>query len=149
MKLRKIVRLFRRCPVKNDTLQKYAKQDLGKERTLVIDCKTRWSSLLAMLKRFLEMKLVVPKALIDHGSSSLFLSDAELLLLSELVEGLEVVECGVRALCRRDATLASADQIFEYMIRTLHTQKSDFATKLHRTVEKRVNERHNVGLATL
>jgi hypothetical protein len=148
-KVRKIVRVFRQSPVKNDTLQKYAKQDLDKELTLLIDSKTRWSSLLAMLQRFLKMKVVVPKALIDHGQSALFLSDPELSLISELVEALEIVECGTRALCRRDATLSSGDLIFEFMIQKLNGLESQFAVQLGNAVQTRIEERRLPGLAEL
>jgi hypothetical protein len=148
-KVRKIVRVFRQSPVKNDTLQKYAKQDLDKELTLLIDSKTRWSSLLAMLQRFLKMKVVVPKALIDHGQSALFLSDPELSLISELVEALEIVECGTRALCRRDATLSSGDLIFEFMIQKLNGLESQFAVQLGNAVQTRIEERRLPGLAAL
>jgi hypothetical protein len=148
-KLRAIVRIFCRSPVNNDTLQKYTKQDLGKELLLIIDCKTRWSSLLAMLQQFLVLKLVVPKALIDHAQSSLFMTESELSLVTKLVEALEIVECGVRALCQRDMTLASADQIFEFMIRKLSAQNSDFAARLSIAVETRIMERRQVGLSTL
>jgi hypothetical protein len=148
-RVRKIVCMFRRSPVKNDTLQKYAKQDLGKELTLLLDSKTRWSSLLTMLKRFLKMKGIVPKALIDYQQSSLFLSDGELFLIKELVEALDVVECSTRALCQRDATLSSADQVFKFMIGKLRGLDSTFAAQLCDAVETRIGERRLVVLATL
>ena len=48
-KVRKIVKLFRRSPVKNDDhLQPYILENLGKEKMLFLDCKTRWNSLLTM-----------------------------------------------------------------------------------------------------
>jgi hypothetical protein len=95
------------------------------------------------------LKLVVPKALIDHAQSSLFMTESELSLVTKLVEALEIVECGVRALCQRDMTLASADQIFEFMIRKLSAQNSDFAARLSIAVETRIMERRQVGLSTL
>ena len=58
-KVRKIVKLFRRSPVKNDDhLQPYILKNLGREKMLLlsIDCKTRWNSLLEMLERFYELK---------------------------------------------------------------------------------------------
>jgi DNA gyrase/topoisomerase IV subunit A len=125
--VRKIVCLFCRSPVKNDLFQKYAMQDLGKELTVIVDCKTRWSSLLAMLNRFLVMRGVVQKNLIDLNMSLIFLSNNELVVVSNLVKALDVVECGTRAVCRRDTTLASADQIFAYMIQALRKQKTTLA----------------------
>lgn len=41
-KVRKIVKLFRKSPTKNDLLQKYVIETHKKEMTLILDCKTRW-----------------------------------------------------------------------------------------------------------
>ena len=44
-KVRKIVKLFRRSPVKNeDHLQPYILENFGREKMLLLDCKTRWNS---------------------------------------------------------------------------------------------------------
>ncbi|GBO25373.1 hypothetical protein AVEN_24687-1 [Araneus ventricosus] len=44
-KVRKVVKLFRRSPTKYDMyLQKYVKEDTGKELSLILDCRTRWNS---------------------------------------------------------------------------------------------------------
>jgi hypothetical protein len=150
--VRKIVRLFLKSPVKNDLLQKYAVQDLEKQLILIIDCKTRWSFLLAMLKRFLTMKVVVQKALIDLNKSSIFPSETDLTTVADLVGALDVVECGTAelwALCRRDATLASADQIFEYMLQALKAQKTQVSKTLFKSVEERIGERRLACLSTL
>ena len=41
-KVRKIVKLFRRSPTKNDdTLQPYVRREYGKELVLLLDCRTR------------------------------------------------------------------------------------------------------------
>ena len=63
-KVRKIVKTFRRSPLKNEVLQKYVKQDNKKELQLVLDSKTRWSSMLSMLERFNILKSSLKKALI-------------------------------------------------------------------------------------
>ena len=56
-KVRKIVKLFRKSPVRNDdNLQPQIKLSFGKEKALFLDCKTRLNSLLQMLKRFYELR---------------------------------------------------------------------------------------------
>ncbi|GBN53213.1 hypothetical protein AVEN_191993-1, partial [Araneus ventricosus] len=46
-KVRKVVKLFERSPTKYDMyLQKYVKEDTGKELSLILDCRTLWNSLL-------------------------------------------------------------------------------------------------------
>ena len=40
-KSKKIVKIFRKSPVKNDNLQPQVQQSFGKEKSLFLDCKTR------------------------------------------------------------------------------------------------------------
>ncbi len=56
VKVRKIVKLFRKSPVKNDVLQEEVKKQHGREIVLILDCRTRWNSLLAMIQQFLKIK---------------------------------------------------------------------------------------------
>lgn len=88
--VRKVVRFFRKSPTKYDTyLQKYVIEETGKELTLLLDCRTRWNSLLNMLERFYKLKNCVEKALIDVKSEIKF-SDLEWLSIKNLAECLEV-----------------------------------------------------------
>ncbi|GBL93242.1 hypothetical protein AVEN_42681-1 [Araneus ventricosus] len=76
-KVRKGVKLFKRSPTKYDMcLQKYVKEDTGKELSLILDCRIRWNSLLSMIERFHKLKVCIDKALIDIGSDTTF-SDLE------------------------------------------------------------------------
>ncbi|GFU48021.1 uncharacterized protein TNCV_4968041 [Trichonephila clavipes] len=58
-KIRNVVKLFRKSPIKNDILQKYVKEEFGCEKMVCLDTKSRWISLLAMLERFLEIKSAI------------------------------------------------------------------------------------------
>ena len=61
-KVRTIVKLFRRSPTKNDkTLEKYTVDEFGKAFSLILDSKTRWSSLHTMLERFIKLKKCIRK----------------------------------------------------------------------------------------
>ena len=60
-KVRKIARIIRKSPVKNDTLQSYVKSENRESTHLLLDCKTRWNSLVAMLERFLDLRSPVEK----------------------------------------------------------------------------------------
>lgn len=73
-KLRSVVILFRRSPTKDDEiLQKYVIEELFKDNfSLILYCRTRWSSLLAMIERFYKLQNCVRKALIDLKSKITF-----------------------------------------------------------------------------
>ena len=65
-KVRTLVKIFRRSPTKDDAvLQKYVKEEAGKELNLILDCRTRWNSLLSTLSRFHILHNPIQKALID------------------------------------------------------------------------------------
>ena len=51
IKVRKIVKLFRKSPVKNDVLQEEVKKHHGQKVALILNCRTRWNSLLAMIQQ--------------------------------------------------------------------------------------------------
>ena len=108
-KVRKVVKLFKRSPTKNDSqLQPYVKQECGREITLLLDCKTRWNSLVDMLSRFLQLRGPVQKALIDLGQASL-INDGDFTVVQEMVSCLEPLKLAVSALCRRDTNLLSGE----------------------------------------
>lgn len=50
-------------PLKTSSLQKYAKEELGKEIHLACDIKTRWNSIVLMLENFLKAKKCIKKKL--------------------------------------------------------------------------------------
>jgi wyosine [tRNA(Phe)-imidazoG37] synthetase (radical SAM superfamily) len=67
----------------------------------------RWNSLHSMLERFDKVKNCILKSLIG---SSISFDEEELNMIHNLVTLLEPVKLAVEALCRRDATLLSADK---------------------------------------
>lgn len=77
-KLRKCVKLFRNSPTKNDMLQNYIQQEFAKTIQLVLDCKTRWSSLCNMISTYNKVKQCVAKTLVDlllSSNSDYFFTD--------------------------------------------------------------------------
>ena len=84
-RVRQIVKLFKRSHLKNETLQKYVKENYPNGLNLILDCKTRWSSLLEMFERIIKIKLPVQKALLDLGVQ-IHLSDIEFFKLNLLLK---------------------------------------------------------------
>jgi len=127
-KVRSVVKIFRQSPTKNDDiLQKYVKEEFGKEIQLLIDVKTRWNSWFLMLQRFYLIKNCILKALIDIKSIWIF-EEEELSMINNLVTTLEPVNLAVETLCRRDATLLSADTTMSFLLHNLGT--NDIAVQL-------------------
>ena len=55
--------MFQNSPLKNDRLQDFVKNELNEELKLILDCKVRWNSLLAMFECNLKLKNCISKAL--------------------------------------------------------------------------------------
>lgn len=119
-KIRKVVKTFKNSPSKNDKyLQKYVREQLGKETTLNLDCQTRWNSMLFMFEKFEEIKFYI----IDITSDTHFCNE-EFNLLFSIIAALIPVKLTVDALCRKDANLLTADASLTFMLDTLSQQKS-------------------------
>lgn len=139
-KVRGVVTAFRRSPTKNDEiLQKYVVEKYGSDFNLILDCKTRWSSLLAMLERFDKLKTCVMKALIDVKSKVKF-SDEELDTIKTLIEILLPVKLAVEALCREDATLLTANTTLQFLMANIGSG-SVLHDRMRQALKTRISER--------
>ena len=54
-KIRDVVKKVRKSPTVNDLLQVEVRNQRGSEKSLQLDCRTRWNSLLNMLEVFLDL----------------------------------------------------------------------------------------------
>ena len=148
--VRKIVRWFRKSPVRNEVLQKYVSEEHGKEMILILDCKTRWNSLFAMLERFMMLKGAVHKAMIDIGDKNVdMISDRESDLLQDIVRCLNIVKLGAEALCRRDTGLLEAEAAVKFMLGALKKEGSQLAKAFCDALTLRMRQRRSKAAAVL
>ncbi|GFT24887.1 uncharacterized protein TNCV_3021711 [Trichonephila clavipes] len=90
-----------------------------------LDTKTRWNSLLEMLKRFSEIKSAILKALIDFKKEQM-MDNVQFETVTTIVAGLKPVKIGLEKLCSRNATLLTAEVVFSFIIGELNEQNSEF-----------------------
>ena len=128
-KVRKIVKMFKRSPLKNETLQKQIIYDHKKEKMLILDSKTRWNSLLAMIERFFEVKSAIKKALVDLKMKC-DLSNEEFTALEMLIKVLQPVKIVAEKLCHRDATILTTEALFNFMFSELRQQDTPVAKSM-------------------
>ena len=131
--------------MKNGVLQKYVLLEQNKELSLVLDCKTRWSSMYEMIERFILLKKCISKALLDLSIED-DMSAAEFSFVNELKCSLEPMKLAIEALCRKDATLLTAEGIFQFLFLELKKRKSSLAKDLLYALRNRIRQRrqHNV-----
>lgn len=142
--VRKTVTVFRRSPVKNDSiLQKYVKEDHGKEITLLLDCPTRWNSLLSMLSRFSLLRTSIQKAMIDMKTPQM-VTDADFMLVDEIIAALEPVALMVQMPSRQDVNLLSAEAALQFCLVTLRKQQYELGKAMAMALHTRVSERYGI-----
>ncbi|GBM53999.1 hypothetical protein AVEN_228753-1 [Araneus ventricosus] len=120
-------------------LQKYVKEDTGKKLSLILDCRTRWNSLLAMIEIFHKLKVCIDKALIDIGSDTTF-SDLEWSKIKDLIESLQPFKLAVEALCRKDSALLTAETTLKFVLEKLVTQDTMLSAELSEALRVRKKE---------
>jgi hypothetical protein len=120
--VRKISKIFRKSSVRDSVLQNYIKQEKGKELSLILDCKTRWNSLEAMIGRFITLKECVVLALNYIGAFHIW-NEAYYPKIIELLNVLGSVRLAAETLGRRDANLLTSKGIFEFLLNELKNLK--------------------------
>jgi hypothetical protein len=106
----------------------------------MLDCPTRWNSLLAMLSRFQQLASCVQKALIDLKLPN-EVTPADYAVVNEMVAALQPVALAVEAICRRDINLIATEAAIHFCIVELRKQSCALATSMAVSLESRMRER--------
>ena len=147
-KTRKIVKKFRKSEIMNEALMKEAKKNLGKEKRLVLDVKTRWNSTLFMIESVVELKDSLQTVLASVSPMLVFSPD-ELILLDTLKSILKPITVAQQALCRQDANLLVAEGAYKYLFEKLSSIDHPLAIELYASIKARFIERRPKTLVTL
>ncbi|KAJ8926472.1 hypothetical protein NQ314_021158, partial [Rhamnusium bicolor] len=137
-----VVIMFKRSPTKNMLLLNYVKQEFGKELNLLLDCRTRWSSLSIMIERFIQLRSCISKVLIDlELGSDYWITEDEFNILSEIDRALQPIKLAVEVLCRQDSNLRTAEITLRFTIDKLQLQKTSLSEKLVSSLSVRIKQR--------
>lgn len=148
MKVRKVVKLFRKSPTKNDDiLQKRVMEQHHKNLVLILDSKTRWNSTVDMLRRFHHLEKSIRLALIDIGSE-IYFEPTEWELISTICKTLSPIECAVKKLCSSNTNLIIADLVLSLLFDSIPTN-NPFGEKILEAVVRRINERRTLSAIVL
>ena len=98
-----------------------------------------------MIERFILLKKCISRALLDLSIED-DMSAAEFSFVNELKCALEPMKLAVEALCRKDATLLTAEGIFQFLFLELKKRKLSLAKDLLYALRNRIRQRrqHNV-----
>ncbi|QQP37734.1 Uncharacterized protein FKW44_018115, partial [Caligus rogercresseyi] len=140
-KVRKIVKTFKKSPVKNDFLAKCCLAEGLKETKLTLDIKIRWNSIVTMIDSVLRARKAVTLALTEFSLTHLLLSEAEIKLLKGVCDCLETVAAGSTGLGSRDMDLARGDRIMEFILTRLSKDTTQFGASMHQAISQRLEQR--------
>ena len=101
-----------------------------------------------MIQQFLKINEQIGVVLADT-SPSLICTEQELDILTNIVDALEPVKLAAEALCRKNATLLTAEGIFKFLINKLNQKKSSLCIRMKDAVLKRFTERRQSNLVSL
>ena len=147
-KVRTVVKMFRKSPLKDEILQKHIQAQLNTELKLILDPKTRWNSLLEMIKIFVRAKKCIRMAIVEIGTSTT-ITNAEIKTLHDRIDVLESVKHAVDGLCGRNATFLIAERINDFVFKTLPNSNSVYSASLKSHLEVKIKDRRNACLVHL
>ena len=140
-KVRKTVKMFRKSAVRNDNnLQPQNIASFGKEKALFLDCKTRWNSLLKMLRRFYELRKEIKVAMVQLEQEFEFSGDKSK-KINELCEALAPMEMAVEYLCKDKADLLLAENVVMFTLK----KPRDLDTKISKALQEKFQIRVQKG----
>ena len=140
-KVRKIIKIFNKSPVKNDeVLQPQIMAKLGKEKSFNVDVKTRWNSLLYMLQNFYKVHKEMKYAM-EQLNKDFDISEAELKTIKELIDALVPLEWLVKQLCHEDVNLIQAENLILFTLMKLRKETSEISQSLLERFETRIEQR--------
>lgn len=145
-KLRKLVKFFRKSPLRNNILQDNVKAKFGSEKRLQLDCPTRWNSLIVMIERYLEIKDAVRMTTAEFEHQNLSVEEEN--ILESFMTILKPIELAIIELSKNETNLLHAEAVFLFIEKTLSKIQTPIATKILESMFIRINERRNCILVT-
>ena len=143
------IRKIKNSHVRNDEFQEIVKEHLGHNLELQKDCKTRWSSLLFMLERFITLSPCIRSYCIQKEVEDWPFKERHMKTLKDLVAALKPIEAASTALSSRDCCLIQADAIYQELLDELQNNVTPISNQLRMSLVKRIGERRNPVLVHL
>ena len=144
---RRIIKFFKRSAIRSSILQKHVFEQEGKKLRLLLDCKTRWNSLLHMINRFLKLINCINKALFALGQEQF--DSVNIKVLTEIMQVLEPIELVVKELRKTNSNLLIAEGVFVFLLNKLQQAGTDLANEMIHALKSRINERRNKDIISL
>lgn len=144
--VRKYIKIFRRSPVKLAQLKKNIFDSIGKELSLVLDCKIRWNSVLPMLERFNKLKSIIKSTMREYNYEY---DDSIDNKIDEIIQCLRPVEESIKKLSSESCDLLIAEATCIYLLSSLQELQCEVSLKLFFSMKERIEERRNIEIISV
>ena len=144
--MRRIIKFFRKSSVRTEILLKHVTKKEGKPLRLLLDVKTRWSSLITAINRFLKLIDSVNISLEELGAEPY--SNEHIGILQEMSMILEPVKVGVTELSKQGTNLLMAEATLIYIFQQLKSINTPLALEFQKLLKTRIDQRRNKDLVS-
>lgn len=144
---RKIIKFFKYSSVRSSVLEKHIIDQEGKKLRLLLDCKTRWNSIIPMVNRFIKIYDCIQKALMELGQQKC--SQKNIKVLEEISHVLQPVELAVKELSKDNNNLLKAEGVCIFLLNKLKETNTQLAMEMFTALKKRIEERRNEDVVSL
>lgn len=147
-RVREIVKIFKKSPKLNDILQAQIFKDIGKKLQLKLDVRTRWNSLLTMLKTFIRVSNAVERTLTNINRDDLWSEDL-VPSIENVLKVLNVTKLAMDAISKDEANLLTSEGAFEFLFDELIRMDSSLSLDLVDQLKIELSKRRQTSLVSL
>lgn len=144
--VRKTIKLFSENSFNSKVLQSFTIQMYGEDIPLVLNSKTNWNTLEAMLSVFLKVYDCICSGLYELNEPKL---NVQKEVLEDLQKGLKPIILSITALNKNDANLLTAEGILEFLLESLSEEKLSYCFAFKEAIKRRIKEIKNENLVDL
>ena len=142
-KVRRTVKYFRKSPVNNDELNEIVMAKFHKKLNLILDCKTRWNSLISMLERFYMLRNCIEFAisLNSKPKPGFTFTSIDYECIDSIIQTLSPIEKCIKLICTSTCSMYDAHIYIEVLLDQLEKQSSFLSIELSSKIIHRLQER--------
>lgn len=144
---RKTVKYFRNSPTRMAVLDKYVLEQEKNKLNLLLDCKTRWNTLLPMIDRFAKLEKPINLSLKELGIP--IIEDNHFKELRSLHSILNPVYIVVLELGKSNANLLTAEGSLIFILNKLKSEKNESGIEFYNNLKEEMLKRRNKKLVSL
>lgn len=128
---------------KNNISKDITKTAKNTEKSLHLDVKTRWNSLLKMLESFISQYQSIKETLLVLNEREYFVTEKQLEIIISLVDVLSPVKSAVELLSKKSCSILEGHIIMSTLLEFLETEEEGYKKKIRDHIKQRYDQRFN------